>query len=46
VYTLRRWSVRHAGLLESAYRVLDRLLDLVRPLVRRIGYEDFKRKLS
>ena len=46
MYTLRRLPVPHAGLLDSAYRVLDRLLDLVRPLVRRIGYERLERPVA
>ena len=46
MYTLRRWSVRHAGLLERVYRALDRVLDLLRPFVRRIGYERLERPIA
>lgn len=46
VYALRRWSVRHARLLETLYRVLDRVLNALRPLARWVGYERLERPVA
>jgi len=46
VYTLRRWTVRYAGAFEALYRVLNRTLDLLRPLARRIGFERLERPVA
>lgn len=46
MYALRRWSVRRAGLMEAAYRVLDRVLDAVRPVVRLVGYDRLERPVA
>ena len=46
MYTLRRWTVRHAGAVEALYRVLNRTLDLLRPLARRIGFERLERPVA
>jgi hypothetical protein len=39
MYRLRRWSVRHAGLLERFYNRFEQLIVLMHPLWRLIGYE-------
>lgn len=36
---MRSWSVRHAASLKFLYRVFERTLLLVEPLLRRIGYQ-------
>ena len=46
MHALRRWSVRRAGLMEAAYRVLDRVLDAVRPVVRFVGYDRLERSVA
>ena len=46
MHALRRWSVRRAGLMEAAYRVLDRVLDAVRPVVRFVGYDRLERPVA
>jgi len=38
-YVLRRWTVRHAGLMETLYRLLESVFDIVRPWLRRIGFD-------
>jgi 5,10-methylenetetrahydrofolate reductase len=35
----RKWAVRHAGVLEKAYRLLAHCLQALRPLLHAIGYE-------
>ncbi|MDH4124249.1 MAG: methylenetetrahydrofolate reductase C-terminal domain-containing protein [Gammaproteobacteria bacterium] len=39
MYRMRSWSVRHARTLKSLYRGLEKVLLLIAPLLRRIGYE-------
>ena len=46
MYTLRRWSVRHADWLEHIYRWIGRLLDALRPLVRLIGFDRLERPVA
>jgi len=46
VFALRRWSVRHAGVVEAVYRLLARVLDALRPLVRTIGFERMERPVA
>lgn len=38
MYRLRQWSVRHAGLLESTYDIVQRVLVFAAPAMRKIGY--------
>ena len=38
MYAVRRWSVRHARLLEALYAVFETLLEALHPVFRRIGY--------
>jgi len=43
---LRHWSVRHAGAMERAWELLERLLVAVAPLARRIGYARVERPVA
>ena len=43
MYALRLWAVRHAGAVEALYRAMQRAFDVLRPLVRRIGFERVER---
>ncbi len=38
MYAMRRWSVRHARLLEALYALFETLLEALHPVFRRIGY--------
>ncbi|MEZ5846248.1 MAG: methylenetetrahydrofolate reductase C-terminal domain-containing protein [Geminicoccaceae bacterium] len=46
MYGLRLWSVRHANLFESFYRVFERGYVALAPLVRRIGPERIERPVT
>lgn len=46
MYSVRRWSVRNAGLLESLYAVFERALVLCHPVLRRIGYQRVERPVA
>lgn len=46
MYVLRRWVVRHAGLMESLYRLFDAVLHIVRPVVRVIGYDRVEKPVA
>ena len=46
MFALRRWSVRNAGLLERAYRVLQPILVALRPLFRTFGYARVERPVA
>lgn len=39
MYALRRWAVSHADLMETLYRVVDSLIQIMRPVVRVIGVD-------
>lgn len=39
MYAMRRWSVRHARLLDRVYRIFERGLVACDPLFNRIGYQ-------
>lgn len=43
MYRVRRWATRHARLLEIVYGGFERLLVLLNPLFRRIGYDRLDR---
>lgn len=43
---MRKWAVRHAGLLERAYRALSRLLRAMLPLGRAIGLQRLERPMA
>lgn len=46
MYAVRRWSVRHARLLEALYAVFETLLETMHPLFRRIGYRRLERPVA
>ncbi len=46
MYALRRWSVRHAGLMEHAWSATSRVLLTLEPVFRRIGYERLERPVA
>ena len=39
MYAVRRWSVRHARLLETIYSFLEEILNALHPLWSKIGYD-------
>ena len=39
MYAARRWAVRHAGLLERCYQLLESALVCLHPVLRKIGYQ-------
>jgi 5,10-methylenetetrahydrofolate reductase len=45
MYALRRWSVRHAGAMETLYRLLETVFRVVRPVARRIGFDRLARPI-
>lgn len=46
MYAMRRWSVRHARLLEATYGVVERALVVLHPLLRRVGYARLERPVA
>lgn len=46
MYSVRRWSVRHARGLEIFYNGFERLLVLLEPVFRRIGYERLEKPMA
>jgi hypothetical protein len=46
MYSVRRWSVRHAGALEQFYQVFERVVVALDPLWRRIGYERLEKPVA
>jgi hypothetical protein len=46
MYSLRQWSVRHAGGLDYIYRALERALIGLAPLWRAIGYQRVERPMA
>jgi hypothetical protein len=46
MYSVRRWSVRHAGGLNRVYNALENLLVALAPLFRAIGYERVERPMA
>lgn len=46
MYAVRRWSVRHARALEAFYNGFERLLVLLEPVFRRIGYDRLERPMA
>jgi len=43
MYAVRRWSVRHARGLEIFYSLFERVLLVLEPFIRRVGYERLER---
>ena len=46
MYSVRRWSVRNARLLEALYAVFETLLESLDPVFRRIGYRRLERPVA
>ena len=46
MYSVRRWSVRHARLLEALYAVFETLLESLDPVFRRVGYRRLERPVA
>jgi methylenetetrahydrofolate reductase (NADPH) len=46
MYALRRWTVRHAGSMETLYRFLEAVFSLLRPVARRIGFDRVARPVA
>ena len=46
MYALRKWSVRHARLMESTYALVERTLLALAPLLERIGHERLERPVA
>lgn len=46
MYALRRWSVRHARLMEATYALVERCLLAVAPLLERIGHDRLERPVA
>ncbi len=46
MYSVRRWSVRHAGAMEQFYQVFERVVVALDPLWRRIGYKRLEKPVA
>ncbi|NND89894.1 MAG: hypothetical protein HKN42_03455 [Granulosicoccus sp.] len=46
MYWLRKWSVRHARLLEVTYEVVERSLLVAAPLLNRLGHERLEKPVA
>lgn len=46
MYSVRLWSVRHAGLLEKVYDAFERGLVALDPLWRKLGYERLEKPVA
>lgn len=46
MYAARRWSVRHARLLEGAYDLLEGFLNALHPLWLKIGYDRVEKPIT
>ncbi len=46
MYSVRRWSVRHAGALEQFYQAFEHVVVALDPLWRRIGYERLEKPVA
>ena len=46
MYALRKWSVRHARLMESLYAAVERVLLTAAPLIERIGHERLEKPVA
>ena len=46
MYSVRRWSVRHARGLEIIYDLFERFIVLFDPLCRRLGYERLEKPVA
>lgn len=46
MYTVRRWSVRHARFMESCYSILEKILIKLDPILELIGYERLEKPVA
>lgn len=46
MYAVRRWSVRHAGALETFYKAFERVMVALHPLWSRIGYDRLEKPVA
>ena len=46
MYSVRRWSVRHAGAMERFYQAFEYVVVALDPLWRRIGYERLEKPVA
>lgn len=46
MYTLRKWSVRNARLLEFTYEVVERVLILCAPIFRKVGHSKIEKPVA
>jgi hypothetical protein len=46
MYAVRRWSVRHAGALETFYKAFERVMVALHPVWSRIGYERLEKPVA
>ena len=46
MYAVRRWSVRHAGALETFYQAFERVMVALHPLWSRIGYDRLEKPVA
>lgn len=46
MYSVRRWSVRHAGALEQFYQAFERVVVALDPVWRRIGYDRLEKPVA
>jgi len=46
MYSLRKWSVRHARLLERTYELTERALLFAEPVLRKIGYQRLEKPVA
>jgi hypothetical protein len=46
MYSVRRWSVRHAGALEQFYKAFERVVVALDPVWRKVGYERLEKPVA
>jgi hypothetical protein len=46
MYAVRRWSVRHAGALETFYKAFERVMVALHPVWSRIGYQRLEKPVA
>jgi len=46
MYTLRKWSVRNARLLEFTYEVVERVLIFCAPIFRKVGHSKIEKPVA
>ncbi|MGH7185436.1 MAG: methylenetetrahydrofolate reductase C-terminal domain-containing protein, partial [Pseudomonadota bacterium] len=46
MYAVRLWSVRHSRLLEGVYKIVERILVILDPVLRRVGHSRLERPVA